>query len=58
MVPLFEGVVDSEDLPLNISRESMQDSALMQKLNKVLTSRFIKHLDGMAKKDEETLQGL
>ena len=49
----LKGVVDSEDLPLNISRESMQDSALMQKLNKVLTSRFIKHLDGMAKKDEE-----
>jgi len=50
----LKGVVDSEDLPLNISRESMQDSALMQKLNKVLTSRFLKHLDSLAKKDEET----
>ena len=40
----LKGVVDSEDLPLNISRETMQDSALMQKLNKVLTSRFLKFL--------------
>lgn len=47
------GVVDSEDLPLNISRETMQDSALMQKLNKVLTSRFIKFLDDEAQADPE-----
>ena len=40
----LKGVVDSEDLPLNISRETMQDSALMQKLNKVLTGRFLKFL--------------
>jgi TNF receptor-associated protein 1 len=38
-------VVDSEDLPLNISRETMQDTSLMQKLNKVLTSRFLKFLE-------------
>ena len=47
------GVVDSEDLPLNISRESMQDSALMQKLNTVITKRFIKFLDEESKKDAE-----
>ncbi len=41
----LKGVVDSEDLPLNISRETMQDSALLQKLNKVLTTRFLKFLD-------------
>jgi molecular chaperone HtpG len=39
-----KGVVDSEDLPLNISRESMQDSALVKKLNTLLTKRFIKHI--------------
>jgi molecular chaperone HtpG len=44
-----KGVVDSEDLPLNISRESMQDSALVKKLNTLLTKRFIKHIAKGAK---------
>ena len=52
----LKGVVDSEDLPLNISRETMQDSALMQKLNKVLTSRFLKFLDETSEKDAELYQ--
>jgi len=47
----LKGVVDSEDLPLNISRETMQDTSLMQKLNKVLTTRFLKFLDEQAEKD-------
>lgn len=47
----LKGVVDSADLPLNISRETMQDSALIQKLNRVLTKRVIKHLEELAKKD-------
>jgi TNF receptor-associated protein 1 len=49
----LKGVVDSEDLPLNISRETMQDSALMRKLNDVLTKRFLKFLDEEAKGDPE-----
>lgn len=49
----LRGVVDSEDLPLNISRESMQDSSLMQKLNKVITTRFLKYLDELSQKDED-----
>jgi TNF receptor-associated protein 1 len=47
----LRGVVDSEDLPLNISRETMQDSALMRKLNEVLTKRVLKWLDEEAKAD-------
>ncbi|WP_019850801.1 molecular chaperone HtpG [Desulfitobacterium sp. PCE1] len=47
------GVVDSEELPLNISRETMQDSALIAKLNKVVTSRFLKYLDDQAKNEPE-----
>src|SRR5687768_3366537 len=47
----LKGVVDSEDLPLNISRESMQDTSLMQKLNKVLTGRFLKFLEDQSEKD-------
>ncbi len=49
----LKGVVDSEDLPLNISRETMQDSALLKKLNDVLTKRFLKFLDEQAKEDPE-----
>ncbi|MBI1839603.1 MAG: molecular chaperone HtpG [Verrucomicrobia bacterium] len=50
----LRGVVDSEDLPLNISRETMQDSSLMQRLNKALTGRFLKMLEETAEKDPET----
>jgi molecular chaperone HtpG len=49
----LRGVADSEDLPLNISRETMQDSALMRKLNEVLTKRVLKWLDEEAKADPE-----
>ena len=45
----LKGVVDSEDLPLNISRETMQDKALIEKLNKVITNRFLKFLDEESK---------
>ncbi len=48
----LRGVVDSEDLPLNISRETMQDTALMQKLNRVLTGRFLKFLEEQSEKDQ------
>ena len=49
----LRGVIDSEDLPLNIARESMQDSALVKKLNEVLTKRFLKFLEKQAKDDIE-----
>jgi TNF receptor-associated protein 1 len=49
----LRGVVDSEDLPLNISRETMQDSALLRKLNEVITKRVLKWLDEEAKADPE-----
>lgn len=41
----LKGVVDSEDLPLNISRETMQDSALLRKINEVLTKRILKWIE-------------
>ncbi len=51
-----KGVIDSDDLPLNISRESMQDSALVQKLGDVLTKRLIKMLETESKGDAEKYQ--
>ncbi len=49
----LRGVIDSSDLPLNISRESMQDSSLVRKLNRVVTKRFLKFLDKEAGNDAE-----
>jgi len=48
-----KGVVDSEDLPLSLARESMQDSALMAKLKTVISKRFTRMLLDKAKKDAE-----
>jgi HSP90 family molecular chaperone len=52
----IQGVVDSEDLPLNVSRETVQSSGLMPKLKKVLTNQVLKDLEGLAKKDTEKYQ--
>jgi len=46
-----KGVVDSEDLPLAISREKPQDTALIRKLRKALTRKFLSQLQKMAKND-------
>ena len=50
------GVVDSEDLPLNISREMLQDNSLLRKVAGIITKRFIKHLEGVAKNETETYE--
>ena len=40
----IKGVVDSEDIPLNISRETMQDSRLMKRISTILTKRTLRFL--------------
>ncbi len=47
------GVIDSADLPLNVSRERMQDSQLIRKLNQVVTKRFLKFLQREAESKPE-----
>ncbi|XP_038055297.1 heat shock protein 75 kDa, mitochondrial-like [Patiria miniata] len=47
----IQGVVDSEDIPLNLSRELLQDSALIRKLRTVITSRLVRFLLDQRKKD-------
>jgi len=49
----LKGVVDSEELPLNVSRETMQDSALVSKLRRVITGRVLKFLNQQAKDEPE-----
>ncbi|MBL8155770.1 MAG: molecular chaperone HtpG [Anaerolineae bacterium] len=46
-----QGVVDSEDLPLNVSRESVQANRVMANLKKTLTSKVLSELKRMAQKD-------
>jgi molecular chaperone HtpG len=52
----MQGVVDSEDLPLNVSRETVQSSGLMPKLKKVLTNQVLKDLESLAKNNAEKYQ--
>ena len=53
----MKGVVDSADLPLNISRETMQDSALIRKLGAVISKRVIKMFEKEAEADPEKYRG-
>lgn len=48
-----KGVVDSEDIPLNLSRELLQNSSLISKLRAVLSSRIIKFLSEKSQKEPE-----
>jgi molecular chaperone HtpG len=52
----MQGVVDSEDLPLNVSRETVQSSGLMPGLRKVLTGQVFKEFENLAKNDAEKYQ--
>jgi molecular chaperone HtpG len=49
----IRGVVDSEDLPLNISREMLQNNPQVAQMRKALTSRVISELESLAEKDAE-----
>ncbi len=46
-----KGLVDTNDLPLNVSREMLQETPVTQKLKKALTHRVLTTLDKMAKDD-------
>lgn len=48
-----KGVVDSEDIPLNLSRELLQDSALIRKIRRVITNRLLRHLNDQMRKDPD-----
>ena len=47
------GVVDSEDLPLNISREMLQNNPQLAQIRKAVTGRVIGELESLAEKDPE-----
>ncbi len=49
----IKGVLDSSDLPLNVSREILQDTKVSQSLRKGCTSRALKMLEKLAKDTEQ-----
>ncbi len=47
----IEGVVDSEDLPLNVSRETVQATPLVSRIRRALTGRVTSELTRLAEED-------
>ncbi|WP_042839890.1 molecular chaperone HtpG [Yersinia aldovae] len=52
----IRGLIDSNDLPLNVSREILQDSRVTQNLRSALTKRVLQMLEKLAKDDAEKYQ--
>lgn len=50
----IEGVVDSEDLPLNVSRESVQSNRIMALLERLVTNKALDMLKGLGDEEPET----
>jgi molecular chaperone HtpG len=61
LLPLYlrfvRGVVDSPDLPLNVSREMLQQSAPLEKIRSNLTNKVLKTLDEMKRKEHDAYVG-
>jgi molecular chaperone HtpG len=53
-----DGVVDSEDLPLNVSRESVHNNRMMRHLAKMVRKRVLRELEQMASEDGAGYQAL
>ncbi len=49
----IDGVVDSEDLPLNVSRETVQNNRLMRQLGKMIKGRVLRELKKLAENEPE-----
>jgi molecular chaperone HtpG len=47
------GVIDSEDLPLNISREMLQNNPQLMQIRKAVTTRVLSELETLGEKDAE-----
>ncbi|MER3327969.1 MAG: molecular chaperone HtpG, partial [Candidatus Kapaibacterium sp.] len=48
-----KGVIDTSDLPLNISREVTQHSPVMAKIKSIITGKILSEFESWAKKDVE-----
>ncbi len=52
-----DGVVDSEDLPLNVSRETVQQSRIMRQLARTVRKRVLRELKQLAENEPEKYGG-
>src|SRR4029078_3684276 len=50
----IRGVIDSEDLPLNISREMLQNNPQLAQIRKAVTGRVIGELEALSEKEPES----
>ncbi|MCW0398081.1 Chaperone protein HtpG [Xanthomonas sacchari] len=61
-LPLYlrfiKGIVDSSDLPLNVSREILQSGPVIDSMKSALTKRALDMLEKLAKDDAERYQGV
>ncbi len=48
-----KGVVDTEDLPLNISRETLQENIVLKKISQTIVRQLMSHFEKMAAQDKE-----
>src|SRR5205085_10372485 len=49
----IRGVIDSEDLPLNISREMLQNNPQLAQIRKAVTGRVVGELEALSEKEPE-----
>ena len=49
----LKGVVDTEDLPLNISRETLQENVILRKISQTIVKQVLGHLEKMAESDKD-----
>ncbi len=49
----LRGIVDSADLPLNVSREALQDNTVFRKMQRVITKKVLDHFDTFAEEQKD-----
>ncbi len=54
----MRGVVDSQDLPLNVSREMLQNNPVVNRMSKAITKKVLGDFEKMAEKDAEKFEGV
>jgi molecular chaperone HtpG len=54
----IRGVIDSEDLPLNISREMLQNNPQLAQIKKAVTGRVVSELENLSEKEPTVFTGI